>query len=66
VPQVFITTLSGTRLLLTSATCCSVIPGFKTLVMEPFSGRVDALLSQPAKAATQSNGRTAFICCPSC
>src|ERR1700754_232683 len=38
VPQVVITTLSGRRLLLTSATSCSVIPGFRALVSAPFEG----------------------------
>src|ERR1700730_625165 len=66
VPQVVITTLSGTRLLLTSATCCSVIPGFRAPVIERFSGRVDVLLSQPAKAAMQTKGYMPFICVPPC
>src|SRR5882757_6381023 len=59
VPQVVITTLSGTRLLLISATCCSVIPGFRALVIEPF--RVCVLPSQAATAAMQSKGYLAFI-----
>jgi hypothetical protein len=64
-PQVVITTLSGTRLLLTSATCCSVIPGFSAPVIEPFRLRVGGLLSQAAaKAATQSKGYMPLIYVP--
>src|SRR5882757_1000646 len=62
VPQVVITTRSGTRLLLTSATCCSVIPGFRPLVIEPFRGRV--LPSQAATAAMQNKGYMDFIYVP--
>jgi hypothetical protein len=34
----------------------------QSAVIEPVSGRVDVLLSQPAKAAMQSKGSMAFIC----
>jgi hypothetical protein len=61
VPQVLITTLSGTRLLLSSATCCSVIPRCKASEIEPFGGRADVLLSHAAKAARQSAANAALI-----